>query len=113
MAKTERVVIYPRTSYVPVEDIECIDKSQEIWKGKIVKNPSSKAAAPDDIVFSRRYDKENDIDKVLVEYEFKEEHFGFAFWMIPIEKVLFSFLKPGMIALPDHRLIGGKPRRMN
>lgn len=83
--------------HIPVTDIEIYDLKKEIYTGYVVKNTLEYEQMKFHIVFfSRRYEPDNEYDKILNEYDFDADDnvFGIPFTLIPKQKILFIFDPP-------------------
>ena len=89
---------------VAIYDCEIVDAEQKIWKG----NPVVNGGCPVEdatIFFSRRYDKNSDMDKMLEEYEIKNESLiGAKFLLVPREKLLFGYTPESSIIRVNKKL---------
>ena len=93
--------------FMPLFNIEAYDAEQEIYKGQLI--PTSRVGQwgnitdRDWIYFSRRYDPENnDLDKVFIEEEYDDTLTGFAFTLVPGNKIR-------MFYVPESSIIQLKP----
>lgn len=110
MTKPNNACVFVTSKYRAVYDIEEVDAKQKIWKGKPLPLPIDEgkgrpamlmAPARSWTFFSRMYHKENDWDRFYPEIEFEDEEIaGVPFLLVPIEKVLFGYEPPTVIALP-------------
>jgi len=82
--------------YRAIYNIECVDKTQKIWRGEPV--PSIDKRTPDDryIYFSRAHDKsKNDLDAIFPELHFDDTSIlGVKFLLVAAEKLLFGYEPP-------------------
>lgn len=74
----------------------------DIWVGRVLidRNLSAqkKLSQGQPIFFSRLYDKENDQDRMLHEYDVKDEDIiGVPFLLVPSDKLLFLYEPPSTI----------------
>lgn len=100
-------------NYVPIYDIEEVDKKLCVWRGVPVPQEGMKEELPSFIYFSRKYMPEtNDMDKVFPEICFSNKDLlGVKFYLIPKEKLYF-FYEPASstIQIPVPKVV---KRRMN
>ena len=102
---------------IPVHNYEVYDEEQQIWVGYIIPDTIQgleMRAEGQKIYFSRKYDtKNNDVDRMICEYHFKEDEsvLGFEFILIPREKYLFMFDPPSILAKPPILLPSNRRRR--
>ncbi len=103
-------IIFPLGGYVPIKDVECVDESQHIWKGRIVDHPN-KAFQTEWVYFSREYlPAVNELDQIYKEKTFDDKINGVPFLLVPKEKLLFGYFPPSIIHMPNPAMIG-KQRR--
>ena len=93
--------------YMGLYNIEPVDEKQAIFRGQLI--PTSRRGQwanitdRDWIYFSRRYDPEgNDLDKVFIEEHYDDSLTGFAFTLIPGNKIR-------MFYVPESSIIQLKP----
>jgi len=104
--------IFPLGGKVPICNYELIDEAQQIWKGELVLNASSRADEAKTIYFSRFYQPEvNDLDKIFTEVIFDDaELLGVPFILVPKEKFLFGFEKgSASIIIPRKPILSKHP----
>lgn len=90
---------------VAIYDYEIVDAEQQIWKGKPVLVKGAPVVEDAIVFFSRRYRDDSDMDKMLEEYEMKNESLiGVKFLLVPREKLLFGYTPPSTIIRPDMNL---------
>jgi len=93
---------------IAVYDYECVDEKQQIWKGQVVIDANSRFEGKTELFFSRRYSQDNDLDKMIEEYEITDEDLiGAKFLLVPREKILFIYNASTTIVIPP-RSIGRK-----
>ena len=93
--------------FMALFNIEPYDEEQEIYRGQLI--PTSRVGQwatigdRDWVYFSRRYDAENnDLDKVFIEEHYDDSITGFAFTLIPGNKIR-------MFYVPESSIIQLKP----
>ena len=92
---------------VPVCDYVEYDKSQNIWRGRLMQDTDIALKMDfDEVFFCREYNKENEFDKILQEFFFKadDDVAGIPFILVPKQKILFAFKPSSTIAMPPMRI---------
>ena len=115
MNKPNNACVFVSNKYRAVYAIEEVDAERKIWRGKPLPMPikvegkhPSFLTPPEHAwtYFSRNYNPDNDWDRYYPEFEITDEAIaGVPFLLVPIEKYLFGYEPPTMIALPRH--VGG------
>lgn len=83
-------------------EYEEVDADQEIWRGKPVDTAGIEHKW---VYFSRKYSPDNDMDKMLHEYEILDESiFGVVVLLVPREKLLFMYNPPTAIVIVPHKI---------
>lgn len=104
MTELNNAIIAPM-GRVAIYDYEVVDADQKIWKGMPVTFPGSPVPEGVAVYFSRRYNKDNDMDRMLEEYEIKNETLmGAKFLLVPKEKLLFAYTPTTSIIRPNLKL---------
>jgi len=89
-------------AYIPVYDVEEVNRKKGIWRGKRIVEPEMREEEWPFVYFSRLYDPEtNDLDKIFPELQWDDpELLGVPFVLIQKEKLLFRYMPSSLIALP-------------
>ena len=92
-------------SHIAVYDVEVVDEERGISRGKIIADDTSKSKDGTIIFFSSLYSKDNDMDKMLHQYEIVDEKLmGVPFTLVPKEKMLFIYEEHTIIARPPRKI---------
>ena len=90
---------------VAIYDYEVHDEEKDIWNGKVLPDRHSTIPPSTIVYFSRKYDKESDIDRMLHEQEILDDKIiGVPFLLVPKEKVLFIHQPHSAIARPPMKI---------
>jgi hypothetical protein len=108
--KRNKAMFGPANNLWPIVEFECFDEEQKIWKGRILKGCPIKDIAEKWIFFSRHYDPNNDVDRMLREYKIPKEIFGQEILLVHHEKFLFFYGDPSVIIQLPRKISRGMGR---
>ena len=106
----------PMNDLWPVINWELYDKEQGIWRGELL--PCYKQALEamlsaklgrkqefeQALFFSRKFDPNNDIDKMVKEYLINKDLYGIPVLLVHKEKFLFTYGEPTAIIIPPRHI---------